>query len=196
MPATQIEVMLKVIEALEELNTPYLIGGSFASSAHGIARATMDVDILASIPAKQATAFAAKLEPEFYADEQAIRNAIMAKRSFNVIHLDTGFKVDVFVSKRDLFDVKQLERRKLRIVTRDPERSVYVASPEDTILSKLRWYRLTNVESERQWNDVLGVMTVKADDLDLDYLRRWAGELEVLDLLERALSQSRGELSE
>lgn len=196
MPATQIEVMLKVIEALEELNTPYLIGGSFASSAHGIARATMDVDILASIPAKQASALAAKLEGEFYADELAIRNAIMAKRSFNLIHLDTGFKVDVFVSKRDVFDVKQLERRKLRIVTRDPERSVYVASPEDTILSKLRWYRLANEESERQWKDVLGVMAVKADDLDLDYLRRWARELEVLDLLERALSQSRGELSE
>jgi hypothetical protein len=188
--------MLKVIEALEELNTPYLIGGSYASSAHGIARATMDIDILASIPAKYAGAFAARLEPEFYADEHAIRDAIMTKRSFNVIHLDTGFKVDVFVSKRDPFDLTQLERRRLRIISRDPERSAYLASPEDTILSKLRWYRQTDEKSERQWSDVLGIMSVKAGELDLDYLKQWARDLNVSDLLERAFSQSRGELSE
>ena len=193
MPATQIEVMLKVIEVLEGLDSPYLIGGSYASSAHGIARATMDIDILAAIPAKQAGALVAKLEPEFYADEEAIRRAIMAKRSFNVIHLDTMFKVDVFVSKRDPFDVKQLERRRPQVVTRDPERSVYVASSEDIILSKLRWYRQTNERSERQWNDVLGVMSVQADQLDLEYLRLWASELAVSDLLERALTQSQVE---
>ena len=193
MLATQTEVMLKVIEALEELDSPYLVGGSYASSAHGIARATMDIDILASIPAKQARALAAKLEPEFYADEQAIRNAIMAKRSFNVIHLDTSFKVDVFVSKRDPFDVKQFERRRLEVVTRDPERSVYVASPEDIILSKLRWYRQTDERSERQWSDVLGVMSVQAGHLDVEYLRQWASDLNVSDLLERALTEAQGE---
>ncbi len=193
MPASQTEVMLKVIEALEELDSPYLIGGSYASSAHGIARATMDIDILAAIPGKQAGALAARLEPEFYADELAIRQAIATKRSFNVIHLETMFKVDVFISKRDPFDVKQLERRGLEIVSRDPERSAYVASPEDIILSKLRWYRKTNEKSERQWSDVLGVMNVQADKLDLEYLKHWAIELGVLDLLERALAESRGE---
>lgn len=193
MPVTQTEIMLRVIEALEELDSPYLVGGSYASSAHGIARATMDIDILAAIPAKHAGALAAKLEPEFYADEGAIRNAIMAKRSFNVIHLDTMFKVDVFVSKRDPFDLKQLERRTLEVVLRDPERSAYLASPEDIILSKLRWYRKTNEKSERQWSDVLGVMSVQAGKLDLEYLKQWANELSVSDLLERALTESQGE---
>lgn len=193
MATTQTEIMLKVIEALEELDSPYLVGGSYASSAHGIARATMDIDILAAIPAKHAGALAAKLEPEFYADEEAIRAAIMAKRSFNVIHLDTMFKVDVFVSKRDPFDMKQLERRTLEVVLRDPEKSAYLASPEDIILSKLRWYRKTNEKSERQWSDVLGVMSVQAGKLDLQYLREWASELSVSDLLERALADSQGE---
>ena len=193
MAASQTEVMIKVIEALEDLDSAYLIGGSYASSAHGIARATMDIDILAAIPAKQATAFAKKLAPEFYADEQAIRNAIMAKRSFNVIHIETMFKVDVFVSKRDSFDKEQLERRELYVAVRNPDRSVYVASPEDTILSKLRWYRQTNETSDRQWNDVLGVMSVQAEKLDLAYLKRWADELSVSDLLERALAQSQVE---
>src|SRR6185503_19943028 len=144
MSSSQTEVMLSVIDALDELSSPYLIGGSYASSTHGIARATMDIDILAALPAKHAGAFAARLAPEFYADEHAIKQAIMEKRSFNVIHLETGFKVDVFVSKRDEFDVKQLERRTPRIITREPERSVYVASPEDTVLSKLRWFRKAN----------------------------------------------------
>lgn len=193
MSATQTDVMLKVIDALEELNSPYLIGGSYASSTHGIARATMDIDILSALPAKQAAAFAAILTPEFYADEHAIRQAIKEKRSFNVIHFETGFKVDVFISKRDEFDVKQLERKTPRIITREPERFVYVASPEDTVLSKLRWFRKTNETSERQWSDVLGVLTVKAGELDLEYLRKWALELGVSDLLERAISQSLGE---
>jgi hypothetical protein len=193
MLASQTEVMLKVIEALEELGSPYLVGGSYASSAHGIARATMDIDILAAIPGKLARALATRLEPEFYADELAIRQAITTKRSFNVIHLETMFKVDVFVSKGDPFDVKQLERRRLEIVSRDPERSVYVASPEDIILSKLRWYRQTSEKSERQWSDVLGVMSVQADELDLEYLKRWAIELGVSDLFERAIAESRGE---
>jgi hypothetical protein len=193
MLASQTEVMLKVIEALEELGSPYLVGGSYASSAHGLARATMDIDILAAIPGKLARALATRLEPEFYADELAIRQAITTKRSFNVIHLETMFKVDVFVSKGDPFDVKQLERRRLEIVSRDPERSVYVASPEDIILSKLRWYRQTSEKSERQWSDVLGVMSVQADELDLEYLKRWAIELGVSDLFERAIAESRGE---
>lgn len=193
MPASQTEVMLKVIEAIEGLGSPYLVGGSYASSAHGIARATMDIDILAAIPGKLAGALAARLQPEFYADELAIEQAIAAKRSFNVIHLETMFKVDVFVSRRDAFDIKQLERRRLEIVSRDPERSAYVASPEDIILSKLRWYRQTNEKSERQWSDVLGVMSVQADKLDLEYLEHWATELGVSDLFERALGQSRGE---
>ena len=103
------------------------------------------------------------------------------------------FKVDVFISKRDPFDLKQLERRKPVIVSHDPERSAYVASPEDIILAKLRWYRQTNEKSERRRSDVLGVISVQADKLDLEYLDHWARELIVADLLERALDESRGE---
>lgn len=193
MATTQTEAMLKMVEALEELNSPYLVGGSYASSAHGIGRPTMDIDILAAIPAKLAGELAAKLGSEFYADEQAIRQAIMEKRSFNVIHIESGLKIDVFVSKRDPFDNQQLERRKRYIAARNPDRAVYIATPEDVILSKLRWYRLTNEVSERQWSDVLGVLSVNAAGLDLDYLREWSRELNVAGLLERAITQSLAE---
>src|ERR1044071_423342 len=99
MAATQTEAMLKVVETLEELSSPYLIGGSYASSAQGIGRPTMDIDILAEIPAKLTSELVAKLGPEFYADERTIRQAIMDKRSFNLIHMDSGLKINVFVSK-------------------------------------------------------------------------------------------------
>jgi hypothetical protein len=190
MPVNQTEVMFMAIEALVGLGCPYFVVGSYASSAHGIARATMDIDIMADIPAKLAPDLVAKLGPEFYADEQSIRRAIMEKRSFNVIHMDSMFKVDIFVCTRDAFNKEQLERRKPYLALRNPDRTVFVASAEDTILSKLRWYRQTNEKSDRQWSDVLGIMSVKAGELDLNYLSRWARELNVLDLLERALAQT------
>src|SRR5437016_6000908 len=107
MQINQVDVLFKVINVLDELAIPYVIGGSYASSAHGFARATMDIDILAAIRPEQAAAFAEKLEPEFYADDHAIRRAAVTKRSFNIIHVETAFKVDVFVAKSGSFDDQQ-----------------------------------------------------------------------------------------
>jgi hypothetical protein len=76
------------------------------------------------------------------------------------------------------------------VIATDPERTAYVASAEDTVLTKLEWYRMGSEVSERQWRDVLGVLKVQAERLDLAYLRRWAAALGVADLLEQALSQA------
>ena len=185
MPIDQVGVLLKVVNVLDELGIPYVIGGSYASSARGLARATMDIDILAAMQPEHAEALAAKLEPEFYADSHAIRRAAMTRRSFNVIHEETSFKVDVFVAKPGTFDDQQLQRRLLEIVDEDQQRTAYVATAEDTILAKLRWYRLTNETSEKQWNDVRGVVEVQDEKLDREYLREWAQALGVSELLER-----------
>ncbi len=72
----------------------------------------------------------------------------------------------------------------------EPQVEVSVASAEDTLLAKLEWYRMGGEVSERQWRDVLGALKVQAGALDLEYLHRWASELGVDDLLERALTQS------
>jgi hypothetical protein len=184
-----IAVTLLVIEALESLGVPYLVGGSLASAVHGVPRATMDADLLADLRMEHAEPLTRALGNAFYVDEGSIREAIGHQGSFNVIHLQTMFKVDVFVPKMRPFDAAQFARRHAAIVAADPERKAYFASAEDSILAKLEWYRAGGAVSERQWSDVLGILKAQGILLDLPYLRRWAAVLSVADLLERALRE-------
>ena len=185
-----IAVTLLVIEALEALDVPYLIGGSLASAVHGVARATADTDLVADLRFEHAEPLAQALIDAFYVDAESIRDAVRRRSSFNVIHLETMFKVDIFVRKQRPFDQAQFEHRVAQVVATDPERTAYVASPEDIVLAKLEWYRMGGEVSDRQWRDVLGVLKVQGERLDLVYLRRWATALGVADLLEQALAQT------
>ncbi len=183
----KVDALLKVLLVFDKMSIPYVIGGSFASSIHGMPRSTNDADVLALIKPEQASLFAAELQDEFYADEQAIMQAVKTRRSFNVIHLESMFKVDVFVAKQSGFEAMQLERRQLEVLKPDPRRTAYFATAEDTILAKLVWYRKGDEISDKQWQDILGVVRMQAGHLDLEYLRRWAAELGAADLLARAM---------
>ena len=185
-----IAVTLVVVDALETLGISYFIGGSLASAVHGVLRATLDADLIADLRLEHAESLTRALGDAFYVDAEAIRDAIRHQSSFNVIHLGTMFKVDVFVLKKRPFDGAQFARRAAQAVATDPERTAYVASAEDTILAKLEWYRIGGGVSERQWRDVLGVLKVQRDRLDYGYLRHWALELGVADLLERAIGET------
>jgi len=185
-----IAVTLMVTETLEMLSIPYLTGGSLASAVHGVARATMDTDLVADLRPEHAEPLARALSRSFYVDTESIREAIRHRSSFNVIHLATMFRVDIFVPQQRPFDRSQLGRRAEYIVATDPKRAIYVASAEDIVLAKLEWYRLGGEVSERQWRDVLGVLKVQGKRLDMAYLRLWAGELGVTDLLESALVET------
>ena len=189
MHGDSIRVTLLATQALEEIGIPYAVGGSLASSMHGVMRSTLDADIIADLQPEHVGPLLAAFSEEFYADEEAIRHAIQHHGSFNLIHFETSFKVDIFVAKLRAFDQMQLARRTRSVVTTTPERQLYVTSPEDVILSKLEWFRMGGEVSDRQWRDVLGVMKTKSDALDLPYLRHWARELKVSDLLERALKE-------
>jgi hypothetical protein len=183
-----IAVTLRVVDVLDSIGVPYLIGGSLASTLHGMVRTTLDVDLVAEVRREHVSLLVQQLTNEFYIDADAIIDAITHRSSFNIIHLETMFKVDIFVAKQRAFDKSQFARRAVQIVVDEPERTAYVASAEDTILAKLEWYRLGGETSERQWRDVLGVLKVQGDRLDLAYLRQWAAELKVTDLLEKALA--------
>lgn len=187
MPGETTRITLLAAQALERIGIPYAVGGSLASSLYGVMRSTLDVDIVADMKLEHVPALVAALSQEFYADDEMMRDAIEHRSSFNLIHYETAFKVDIFIRKWRAFDQMLLARRRTAVITTDPEESVYVVSPEDIILSKLEWYRLGGEVSDRQWRDILGVIKTCAEDLDLAYLRRWAEEIKVADLLDRAL---------
>ncbi len=159
----QIAVALTVVEALEALGVPYVIGGSFASAVHGVMRATMDADLVADLHLEQAAPLAEMLGSAFYADVEMMNEAIRRQGAFNLIHYDTAFKIDVFVARSRAFDRAQLARRQLYQLSLDPERRAYVASAEDVVLSKLEWYRAGGEISDRQWRDVMGVLHVQGE---------------------------------
>lgn len=175
-----------VVDALEQLEVPYHIGGSVASSLNGIPRLTIDVDIVTDLKLKHVRPLVKLLEADYYIDEDAVSDAIRRRSSFNVIHLESILKVDVFIAKSRLFDQEEFRRVQLKALE-GSDRSFYIASPEGTILNKLEWYRMGGEVSDRQWNDILGVLKVQGTNLDMTYLQRWAIALKVSDLLERSL---------
>ena len=182
-----IEVTLKVTVIFEQLSVPYLIGGSLASTLYGMIRTTQDSDIVAEMRPEHLQPFVLALQDEFYVDDEMIAEAIQRNASFNIIHRETMFKVDVFIPRPRPFLQSQLARAQRQTFSFETEVSAKFASPEDTILSKLEWYRMGGEVSERQWRDILGVLKTRAGELDLAYLKKWAADLKVTDLLERAL---------
>jgi len=176
-----------VIQSFEKLDIPYYIGGSVASSVYGMARATLDVDIIADIKTSQITGLKKDLENDFYIDADMIADAIGRTSSFSLIHLDTMLKIDVFIHKNEPYQNKVLER-KIKDTFEEGEQSAafYFSSPEDIIINKLRWYEMGGRVSERQWLDVTGVIKVQGSLLDKKYLQYWSEKLELLELLEKA----------
>jgi hypothetical protein len=178
--------LVPVIDTLETLGLRYQVGGSVASSVCGMARATLDVDLKTD----HVRPFSAALEPRFYVDEEMIKLALRERSSFNLIHLETMLKVDVFLPAERAYDEEALQRGRFDTLVDEPgARKVFVASPEDVVLRKLEWFRLGGETSERQWSDLLGVLRVQGATLDLNYLRRWASELDVQDLLDSAFEE-------
>ena len=189
-----LSVLSQVTATLEQQNIPYVLVGSFASSIHGMYRSTADIDILADIHTEQIPPLFEVLQNSFYLDEHTMRDAVAQGRSFNAIHFDSVFKVDIFIAKSDEFALSQLNRRQLRKMSPERDEAVYVASAEDTVLAKLRWYRAGHETSNTQWNDVLGVLGTSRRSLDFEYLHTWADKLGVADLLQKALDNVSGRI--
>jgi hypothetical protein len=181
------EVLAEITAALDHVGIRYAIGGSVASSTRGVWRTTLDVDVVAAIRPTQAKDLAAALGPGWYADSEMMRSAIEAGRSFNVIHMAHSTKVDIFPAT-DEFHIAQLSRA-TKVPLGAAQIPCDVTSAEDILLAKLSWYRDGGKVSERQWNDIVGIMTTSAS-LDRSYLRTWAARLRVTDLLEKAQSDA------
>jgi hypothetical protein len=186
-----LEALTPVVEALETLGVPYYVGGSIASSALGKARSTLDVDLVADLAQEHVAPLVERLRSAYYVDGPMISDAIARKSCFNVIHLATMFKVDVFAVKERPYDRVAMGRIRGGTLTSQPgAREFFLASPEDVVLNKLEWFRLGDEVARRQWNDAVGVLKVQRDCLDRAYLAQWAAELGVADLLNRAWGET------
>lgn len=175
-----------VAKAFDKLGVLYYVGGSVASSAYGIARATLDVDMVSDLKPRHVAPLVKMLEPSYYIDADMILDAIHRCSSFNLIHLDTMIKVDVFVVEDTPYVRKAFERKRKDTLDDEQGLEFYLGSPEDVILSKLKWFSIGGNVSEQQWRDVLGVLKVQGNLLDMEYLRYWAADLGLAGLLEQA----------
>lgn len=177
-------VLKPVVKTLDELSIPYYIGGSIASSIYGLPRATMDIDIVANIQVNHISRMKDSLEKDYYIDENMIREAINHNASFNLIHLKTAIKIDIFIRKGDPYQENAKRRKRKDTLIEDEERTeFFFSSPEDIILNKLQWYEMGGRVSERQWLDVIGVIKVQKNLLDISYLTDWSRKLEIHGLL-------------
>lgn len=169
-----------VLTKLDECQIPYMITGSFASNMHGVPRATQGADVVIEADQGSLDRFLENLGAEFYASHEAAREALETQRMFNVVHLETGFKVDLIMRKSRPFSQIEFSRRHQVIYF---GRSRWFATAEDVILAKLEWAKMGN--TERQFTDAVNVAKIQGKALDEAYLQRWAGKLEVEELLER-----------
>jgi len=189
-----VTAMTPVVAELERLGVRYYVGGSLAASIYGLARTTLDVDLVADLKSEHAAPLAVTLQPAYYISQPMILDAIARKSCFNVIYLANSFKVDVFVSKGREYDSTAFQR--VRRDTFDFEHSsdqFFFPSSEDVTLAKLEWYRLGNEASERQWRDIIEVMATQQNILDRPYLAYWSDQLGVADLLAKALREAGAE---
>lgn len=185
-----VRALAPVLDALRDLGVDHYIGGSLASSVHGVPRASIDADIVADLRVVHAEPLCRALETAYYVPEGRVRPAIERRSSFNLIHLDTMLKVDVFVARDRPFDRRALARAQPAELDASLGVRAPTATAEDTVVAKLEWFRKGGHVSERQWTDVAGVLRTVGPAIDVAYLRLAAAEIGVGDLLERALAEA------
>jgi hypothetical protein len=168
-----------LLSKLDECGIPYMITGSFASNIHALPRATHDADVIIEAEERTLERFLESLGQAFYRSKEAAMDALAREQMFNVVHLETGFKVDLIIRKSRPFSRMEFSRRQPAFYL---GANRWFATAEDTILAKLEWSKASG--SERQFNDALNVAKLQRDNLDRPYLEKWAKELSIMDLLE------------
>ncbi|NBV87595.1 MAG: hypothetical protein EBS01_15310, partial [Verrucomicrobia bacterium] len=157
-----LRVTVTIAGILDSLEVRWFLGGSLASSVHGIPRATLDADIVADLKPATVSPLLKALSEDWYVEEQSIRTAIADRGSFNLIHFETAMKVDVFVPKLRRFEDGQFSRAKRIPIAEGSMIEIPVCSSDDIVIAKLEWYRAGGELSERQWGDILGVLRVNS----------------------------------
>ncbi|HMQ35182.1 MAG TPA: hypothetical protein PKD53_30970 [Chloroflexaceae bacterium] len=194
-PVDPLALALRVGATLDAQAIPYVIVGSVAAVVHGEYRVTRDLDVVLNLAPGAAGGLADALRADFTLLPSDITDALVRlpearadwtrRASFCAYDRATGFQIDVYLASGRPFEVAQFQRAQVVEIPGEPGGALRVASAEDTVLAKLEWYKLA--PSDRQWRDVQAILRVQDDALDVAYLRRWADELGLTDLLGWAL---------
>ena len=185
-PVTLGEFVAEIVSKLEAASIEYMIGGSVASSIYGEPRTTRDVDFIVEVDAASLASLVDALDrSRTYVDEPSPGQSVFAGQVYNLLDTHSGWKADLVVRRARTFSVNEFARRVQRDVLGT---AAMVASAEDVLLTKLEWSRASG--SSRQLEDARGIVKVQGDRLDIAYLRRWAVDLGVTELLEVVLAQN------
>ena len=185
-----LEIALAVGKALASIGVEYFLGGSMASSVHGEPRLTQDLDFVVLLRVSDIAPLKAALGPDFEVDEEALGDAVRRKGSWNIFHLPTVTRVDLFILKEGEYDAEEfLRKRPFQVL---PGQQLFLKSPEDSVLRKLLWFRQGGEQSAQQFRDVVNVLRVQGAALDVAYLDTWARKLDLVELLARARAAAQG----
>jgi hypothetical protein len=176
-----VDLLRRVIEALEALGIPYLVTGSVASMAYGEPRLTNDIDVVAAFEVKYIEGFLKRFpQNEFYISEEMVREAIRHRSQFNIIHPSSGLKVDVIIKEETPFDNSRFKR--IRRISPEESYQANFASPEDVIIKKMEYYKEGG--SEKHLRDITGILRVTGDAVDRGYIREWAERMNLVEIWE------------
>jgi hypothetical protein len=174
------EVVLKVVEILNRINIPYFLTGALAVVYYGEPRTTQDIDIVVEIQDKDIITLIKNFRSDFIISEESIKVAIRDRTMFNVLHKDMNFKIDFWVLGDDEFSRERiLKRSKKNILGTE----MYLPNAEDVIISKLEWFKMSNLD--KHYFDAFGVYRIQKGNLDLEYINQWCKKKSVLKIWEK-----------
>jgi hypothetical protein len=184
---SQLELLEKTVKSLEKANIPYMLTGSLVSSFQGNPRSTHDIDIVVSIKMGDIPDIMETFDPErFYINRESVKEAITISSQFNILDIEEGNKIDFWILTNSDFDKSRFSRRQ-----KDKffNFEVYISTPEDTIIQKLVWSKLSG-GSEKQYKDALSVYELQYGKLDIEYMNNWSKELDIENLYKKMLSDA------
>ena len=185
------ELLVRTVRVMDRHNIDYMLTGSYASSLQGHPRSTHDIDIVVKVSTTQVhELIAAFPPPKYYLEEMSAIEAIEHKDMFNVVEIDSGNKIDFWLLTDSPFDRSRFSRRNAETFM---GQQIFVSSPEDTILAKLKWAKLSG-GSQKQFTDALRVYEVQYGRLDVDYLERWVEKLDIKTLWKQLTDEAEIEI--
>jgi len=185
---SQEKLLITITGILKRLKIEYFVAGGFAVSVWGRPRATFDIDIIIKLVEPQDNILAKAIKEVYkagYIDENMIKEAIRRKGEFNFIDSDSGLKVDFWVVKESAEQPPEFKNKKTKRIS---GQDIYFVSPEDLILSKLRWYKESH--SSKHIEDIESVLRISGEKLDMDYIKKWAERLNVSEILNKIVKNN------